>query len=538
MRNKFKLLAVFAFLLASLTLAEAQGAIPAPIVYAEQFNNWTLNSQSANTYTFNANCYNSPLAAGISQYFEFGPNANPFPVLIRDANPALSEIVTPSAVSTVSGACGFSASPANQHTSFSVSSGTAGLQDAVTTIGNSALPATSAIVELDRAWYGLVNALPGGVTQQSIIFNLVGNYAVNLVDITTAPFTFYTWNGSHYVANAVPASLPNLKVSSFTAISAPTALSTSAATNGLITTATTGGSIPASATYRLAATYVDAAGGETLISTDSASTATIATGSGTATNTISVTSPAAATGAIGWRLYMTAASGSAGAEILYAPTSSTTSTPLQNVLAASTVLPIGATATIKAIITGTADVPASASAFPRLGGVSLDYPPFAALGTIASAATGTLGVVNFPAGYLNTLGRTLKVCGNGYATTNGTGGTVTLAQTLASVPGVTSITPFTAVSGTIAGSTIQLPINFCVTYTTAATGATGTLEAHGYVIYGVAGTAVGTVSNDFIFTVSSTVDLTKQNQLAVTISPTTAGLTAAQLRQLTIEPLN
>jgi hypothetical protein len=104
--------------------------------------------------------------------------------------------------------------------------------------------------------------------------------------------------------------------------------------------------------------------------------------------------------------------------------------------------------------------------------------------------------------------------------------------------GTTSITPFTAVSGSIAASALQVPINFCETWTTSATGATGTLEAHGWVQYGLAGTAVTTGAQDIIFAASSTIDLTKQDQIAITIKPTTAGLTAAQLRQLTITSQN
>ena len=104
--------------------------------------------------------------------------------------------------------------------------------------------------------------------------------------------------------------------------------------------------------------------------------------------------------------------------------------------------------------------------------------------------------------------------------------------------GTTTITPFTVVSPSIAASVIQLPFNFCETWTTAATGATGTLEAHGWVDYGVAGTAVGSLAQDIIFAVSSTVDLTKADQIQFTITPTTAGLTAAQLRQLTVSQQN
>ena len=236
---------------------------------------------------------------------------------------------------------------------------------------------------------------------------------------------------------------------------------------------------------------------------------------------------------------MTAASGSAGAEILYTPTCSTSfSSPPQTVLVNATICPIGATATIAAIVTGTADVPAIANAYPRTGGSSTSFPPFAALGTVSAAGTATMGVVNFPAGYWNTLGKTGTFCGNGYATTINAGGTLTLKAVVDSVAGVTGITPWSVVSGTAASSAQADPFDFCVTISTDAVGTSGTLEVHGCVNYSLSGTAPATGACDIIIAASSAVDLTKQDQLTFTITPTTLALTAAQLRQLTFKPGN
>lgn len=520
-------------LLVALASMVAIGAAPAAAqsylqreFFASDFAQWRVPSQQANTFQWSPGSICAASAAGIN----FQPFATNAPVLIQDVTATNSEVVTPSVVTVTGTQCSVTVTPLNQHFSFSISSGTGGLQEALNQISSSNVYPVAIV--LDRNWYSLAASVPK-TTPATIIAAAKGSASAYLLDKTTVPATSYAWNGTAYVATGADASNGNLAVSSFTQISAPTALTTATAANGMITTAATGGTV-AAATYRLAATYVDASGGETLISTDSASTATIAT-SGT-TSTISVTSPAAATGAVGWRLYMTAASGASGAEILYSPSCSLTTPVVQGVFVPATVCPIGATATITAVVTGTATVPSISSAWPRTGAQSGSYPPFAALGTVASAATGTLGVVNFPAGYFNTLGRSLMICGNGFATTNGTGGTITLKNAFFSVPGVTSITPFSVASAAIGASAIQVPINFCVTYTTAATGATGTLEVHGVVNYGLAGTAVDSPANDIIFAVSSTVDLTKQDQIAVTITPTTAGLTAAQLRQLNVYP--
>jgi hypothetical protein len=113
-----------------------------------------------------------------------------------------------------------------------------------------------------------------------------------------------------------------------------------------------------------------------------------------------------------------------------------------------------------------------------------------------------------------------------------------LASTFASVPNVTSITPWSVVSGSTAASAQADPFNFCATITTAATGATGTLEMHGCVNYSLSGTAAYTAACDTTIAVSSTVDLTKANQITFTIKPTTTALTAAQLRQLIVTQLN
>lgn len=503
---------------------------PASTYLAANYGNWVIQSQQANTYQFSpvSYCTVPQTSGGL-----FNPFATTAPVYIADSTAASSEVVTPSSIISGSAFCGVVISAVNQHTSFSLRSGTGGLQEALNALTSATLVYPPVII-LDRNWYTLAGAVPGTSPAAMIAAaTVVAGSNVIVVDQTTAPFTVYTVSGTKLASNGASAPFFNTRVSSYTVLTVPTALSTAAASAGLITTATTGGTIPASSTYRLAATYVDASGGETLISIDTASTATIATGSGTATNTLTVTSPAALAGAVGWRLYVSAAAGAAASEILYTPvcTASTTQSLLGSVCA------IGATATVTAIVTGTATIPVVSTAYPRAGGASLGLPPFTALGTVAAAATGTLATINIPAGYFNVLGKQLTICGNGNATTNATPGTLTLAQTFASIAGVTSITPWTVVSGTTTASAV-VPFNFCETITTAATGATGTLEVHGCVNYGLAGTAPATGACDFVVAVSSTVDLTKQDQIAFTIKPTTTALTAAQLRQSTFQPAN
>lgn len=198
--------AVVAVVLGCVLPVSAQQGIPPYSVYAEQYNQWSINGQQANTYTFTGGpCWVTPLTSGLTpSFFAFGNVANSvyFPVLIRDANPSNSEIVTPTALSSTQSSCGFSASPANTHITFTVSSGTAGLQEAVYT---NAVPGSTSItalsVLLDRNFYNLVSGLPGSQTVGGIIAALKGATNVQVVDTTTAPWTYYNWNGVHYYAN-------------------------------------------------------------------------------------------------------------------------------------------------------------------------------------------------------------------------------------------------------------------------------------------------------------------------------------------------
>lgn len=447
-----------------------------------------------------------------------GTNFNPFntnsPILVGEG--ASSETVTPTAVSNTTpaayGTTLVTATFAFAHgIGDQVRSGTVGLQEAI----NFAAGFGGGTVIVDARWasFGGTNAMLSAAV-------LPPN--VTLVDNRTGGIT-------------TAANLP----SSVTPLASPTALTTATTANGMISTATTGGAIPATSTYRLAVTYVDIFGGETLISTDTASTSTIASGA-TSTNTITVTSPAAETGAVGYRVYMSAAAGAAGSEILY-PQGNAAITGTPSATSGIPAFAIGTPVTITAVITGTATVPsvnsayAGATASTPTPSIS-SYPPFASLASVAAAGTGVLGEVNLPVGFLNVLGRTLRIKGMYYATTNATPGTLTTKLTVASVPGVTSITPFSVVSGTTTASAVVSAV-FEILVVTSAIGATGTLEVHGTVSYNLAGTAVSTPAQDIIIAVSSAINLTVQDQLQIAVTPTTTATTTTQLRQLTVEVL-
>lgn len=236
------ILALVGLLTAPVAFAQSSTHSPfqQPEYYAVDYGQWAIKSQSANTFLFSPQGLCVASAAG-SQFFPFATNA---PVLINDATPANSEVVTPSAVTNASSQCGFTASPSNNHYSFQVVSGTAGLQEALNALAS---PATAypAKINIDRNWYVSANSVPG-TSAAAIITAAKGNAHAFLVDITSAPAINYVWTGTAYASgtwnNSAPIAAAGAAAGTSPTISdAGTALSTTVSlTSG---TATTTGSL-------------------------------------------------------------------------------------------------------------------------------------------------------------------------------------------------------------------------------------------------------------------------------------------------------
>lgn len=226
---------VMALALCLPAVGTAQGQLPAKWIAAEDFNQWSFASQTPNTYTFGGtNCQVFP-GVVMQPFFAFGPSSAPYPVFIRDANSTLNEIVTPISVSTTSGSCGFVASTANSHTTFAVSSGTAGLQEAVGTLKGTSGTAPWTVM-LDSYWYSLVAGLPS-TSAPAIIANLKGSAGVTLVDVTTVPWSFYSWNGTAYTPSASNQTVPTVAAGSGAGTS-PTIAVVGTGTSGIVTLTT------------------------------------------------------------------------------------------------------------------------------------------------------------------------------------------------------------------------------------------------------------------------------------------------------------
>lgn len=181
--------------------ATAQNNLPPTWVFARDYAGWQIIGQQADTYTFNGGvCNYAPYTGGLMPaFFDFsgyqGATKVYNKVLITDANPTKNEIVTPTATSQTSSSCGFTATVANAHTSFILSSGTVGLQEAITAQTQSSWPSN---VILDKNWFTRVLALPGKPTPQSVILAATGTTAVAIVDTTTDPWMYWRWNGTAY----------------------------------------------------------------------------------------------------------------------------------------------------------------------------------------------------------------------------------------------------------------------------------------------------------------------------------------------------
>jgi len=138
-----------------------------------------------------------------------------------------------------------------------------------------------------------------------------------------------------------------------------------------------------------------------------------------------------------------------------------------------------------------------------------------------------------PARIQNTVGRTLRICGYGVYTSPGT---TTPTITIQLTEG--GITPVAVTSAAVSSTaSTNMPFQFCFDLTTAATGSSGTLEAHGQVSINISANtpaAAAATYNDTNTAVSSTLDLTAANTLAVQVAASST-ITSVTLRQLTIE---
>lgn len=415
-----------------------------------------------------------------------------------------------SGFSPVTGSITLSATFANVHgPQDPIGSATFGLQEAI----NYAASNGGGTVSVTPSWYA------AGGTVAMIQAAIVPTISATATQLTSTVRVFDELLLEFWAVRSQSLSL----------VSAPSIpLSTQLAPNTLTGTFT-------AATYYFNFIYVTAAGGLTVASSQYSVTCTV--------NGVSGSGPIAATDVVG---YLVASS-------------STTTTYINDPLAATstgTVIRCGAIACFKIGTPFTISAPGT-SALPLVPPLSTafatvrfapvaspnmvqpfqtSYAPFTSTGLITTGLTTEAARIDLPTGFLNQIGRTIRVKAQFIFTPVSTAQIIP-SLFLYSLYGTTKVTLWTITPLATSGTTASCGFIECE-IVTAATGAAGTLEAHGLMASSLttATAPVMAVNGDAIQVVSSTVDLTKQDTLTLAFTYGTAN-TTIQVRQFICEVL-
>ncbi len=408
-----------------------------------------------------------------TQFFPLATNA---PITIGSGTNA--ETVTPSAVgnATINAGqltCTVTATFANAHgLGDLITSGTFGLQEAI----NAASANGGGEVVITPAWYarGGTAAMIAAATIPTYGLSPVGSTGlVTIVDLQTKQAYTYTAN-------------------SVTVVAAP-----SAATALTVASTTTTGTWTA-ITIHVLFTYVTPDGGESLASADYSFTAT-------ADKAIGGTGPAASTGAVGYRVYMGA---NATTTCYLSPVTAANGTVIQCGPIAA--FKIGTSFSVATANVAAALIPVQSTAFPvgfHPGGAGLQGPiiegPFAVTGVVTASTAKEVAKIQLPAAALNTVNKAMSLDVYGIWTPVSTA-VLILSVAVGSTYTGTETTIFTVTTSASSGTTAaNWQIHLLLR--TAATGATGTIECHGFAASGLAtATAnLGEISVDTTQTASS-----------------------------------
>jgi hypothetical protein len=485
-----KLLFTILAVVCSLATATAQAPSVGGRILVMRYGAYKLQSGSgftgtgAQTVTFPGSQY-CQVAVGQNTII---PIATTIPLKIVDATSANTETVTPSSVSVSAGVCSFTATFNNAHSSFYVTSGTGGLQEAMLDNPN------GGIFLLDQN---------STTTDANIKAATSFNPSIVIEDM----------RGSVNAGMASPIYW-RMNPSAVTPLSTPTPAALPTTTTGALT----------SNAYKVTTAYVDCLGGIGLDSTESAATAT--------TTGVVVPSPAAKTGACGWLPRISSAGGT-GDETLAASPLTNSICQLSTI---ETVIPacaIGSAATIIANPTTTAKPSVEADAFSTYTLQSFNsLPPpvvtnfpfgvFVATATLNNSNADAAQLGPFPAGYFNKLGGTWTLCPKG-ATATAVAASVLVvklfaaneyAQSPVTLSTITFPTQTRAAAGTFQG---------CWQIQTAVTGASGKFwvrDLGNWVSFLNSAPSTQVLAADASAAASSTIDLTKQVYLSINLAET------------------
>ncbi len=194
-----KLFSLALLLLASIVTRAQSAASQAPgqvtpgpgndagLLYASSFGQWSVPQGNTGQFSWSSPTFCTVPADGIPLSPVF---AVATPVLIKDQVPANTETVAPSAVNVGGSSCSITVSPSHKHNTFTLQSGTAGLQEAINYAHG--LPY---VIILTSDWTRL-----GGTTGMIAAAN--GNANVSIIDERNSCFVAYSWSGSAYAEDA------------------------------------------------------------------------------------------------------------------------------------------------------------------------------------------------------------------------------------------------------------------------------------------------------------------------------------------------
>ena len=469
-------------------------------------------------------------SVGVSNQGPFNPLAINAPITIGIG--ADQETITPTAVSGCGagqplGTCQVTGSFTYLHgPNEPVTSGSYGLQEAI----NSA-HGTGGWVSLSSGWTQL------GATNATITASTAYS---NVYIQDNRGLTQRYWS---------------MQPSTLTVIAPPAVLVSSAtAAGGVSFTAAPVGTWGTSA-YYFCITYVDALGGE------SGCSASYTITPGTTAYSLNIISPIASTGAVGWRAY----GGITSTPLAYLLATSATNctlTTLESVMPACAIGSNGVWPTLyvsttsqspvaQAVTNVNNPVPQSHTTFAYAPSASAsnivpfqtNYGPFST-STVASATASDLtilGSFNLPAGYLNVIGRTVRVSGK-ILLTAGASSTLSVQLMVGWAGGLTAGLPLAvcnAVSGFVFATAPYTDTNFSCTMTTNAVGATavGSIQPESMFMAGYATGTLIPVGTDTSNAAVGSLGLFAQDTFSVAIEPLVAADTTVRLLSLHIETL-
>lgn len=442
---------------------------------------------------------------------------------ITVGGPTNQETVTPTAVScttpTIYDSCTFTATFANTHgRGEPVASASYGFQEAV----NLANAAGGGSVIVDRNW-----AARGGANS-----NITGATAYSnvVVEDTRSGFQYWSMQPTTVSSLAVPTTLTGTTV-----VFAAAPVGTWA-----------------NSAYYFCVTYVDALGGEGPCSATYNQTPTL-------NYTPTITSPAASTGAVGWRAYAGASYNAA--YLLPVTSAACTLTTAETVIPACAIGSNGVWPTAPTTTTTLRPQPQSSLtvnlanplpqghttfAYEPSGSLpqafQTDYNSFPAYGSLSAGQIAVLGTVELPAGFLNVIGRTIELSGKINLGSTNTATLPTLAVRLDWVGGTTAGAGVNtcAMEGVALGATKTYIGNFTCKLITGAVGATavGTVQPGGSLAIQASDlSANGIVYPDNNTTTVGSLGLFAQDSLSVLYTSTTNATAAPQLLDLHVRVL-